>query len=624
MQSLERDSRRTFDANGLGARAPAECPPRVLFLASADLAEFSYVSPSFEDLFGLPTSTLLAQPGSWIDAVHHDDRSRFTDALSSARRAGQCTVKFRLARPDGDVRNVRCEMAVRRGAVERAAAVLGIFEDLTNQPNDADLLAANEHRLKTIVNNTPSVAIQAYDIDGRVVMWNVAAAQVFGWPEREAIGQTLDELILDEKSFRKFVALLRQMDRTGEPVGPMEWDFRRRDGSRGTVYSTIFSVQQRDGSRLFVCMDVDITDRKSTEAALSTTLRLNQQIIEAIPGGVVHISPDGRVYRANGAAVAILGLPHDELTRRSVQDFAGATFYEDGSPCQVDDYPVTECLRTGQRAGPLTIGVRRPDGLISWAVFTAIPMIDHKTQQVLGAVVTFIDITERKQFEQRQQLFIREMDHRIRNNLSSLLTLIDMSRRKATDVNAFATSISGQVKAIAAVHSLIGDAHRRTLRNIIHAITPGDHIGKVQARGEHVSIPARQVTPLAMVLHELMTNSLKYGALRSSAGAIGVDWIVERSGDATGSATGGADGATHVQMSWRESGGPALGDDPPEGAGTQLMRGLIKTELRGTLELSYPRDGAWHRIMITLDAPETDDTIPADQPAHAPNLAISP
>jgi PAS domain S-box-containing protein len=590
----------------------AQQPRPVLFLANADLSRFTHISPAFEELFGRPSSFLLSRPGAWRDLVHPDDRDRLGQLLARTSRKDQCAVSFRIVRPDGEIIHARCDVAIRTDA-GRGDEIVGAVEAIDDRAVGVQSLAANNLRLQTIVNNTPSVAIEAYDIDGRVIMWNVAAEQLFGWTEREAIGRTLDELILDEQSNREFVAMLRQIDRTGEPMGPMEWSFRHRHGAGGTLRSTIFPVQQHDGSRIFVCMDIDITDRKSTEAALSATEQLNQQIIEAIPGGVVHVSAEGHIYKANRGAVDMLGLAYDDLTKRYVQDFAGETFNEDGTPCSIEDYPVTICLRTGRPAGPRTVGVRRPDGAMSWAVFNAIPVIDHTSRRAHGAVVTFVDITERKQFEQRQALFIREMDHRIRNNLSSLLTLIDMSRRKATDVDAFATSISGRVKAIAAVHSLIGDAHRRTLRNIIHAITPGDHIGKVQARGEHVSIPPRQITPLAMVLHELMTNSLKHGALRAPAGVIRIDWIVRRD----------EEDAMQVHMSWRESGGPGIVDQPSEGVGAQLMRGLIKAELRGSLEQFYPRDGAWHRIIITLDASEPEVAVLADHAGQHTSLAGS-
>ena len=115
------------------------------------------------------------------------------------------------------------------------------------------------------------------------------------------------------------------------------------------------------------------------------------------------MSPEGSIVRANAEAARILGLVYDDLLQRFVADFALQTIWEDGSPCAVEDYPVTKCLATHQPQSATTIGVRRLDGAVSWAVFTAIPLRDPTTGGVTGAVVTFLDITERKRAEEDRQ-----------------------------------------------------------------------------------------------------------------------------------------------------------------------------------------------------------------------------
>jgi two-component system, cell cycle sensor histidine kinase and response regulator CckA len=132
--------------------------------------------------------------------------------------------------------------------------------------------------------------------------------------------------------------------------------------------------------------------------ALRDSEELNLRILEAVPGGVVHVDAEGRVVRANQAALEILGLRYDELTRRYVQDFEGITLREDGSPCPADEYPVVMALRTGRSQPPMTIGVQSPGGKVRWAVFRAVPLLEDGI--VTGAVVTFIDITVRREAEE--------------------------------------------------------------------------------------------------------------------------------------------------------------------------------------------------------------------------------
>jgi PAS domain S-box-containing protein len=131
------------------------------------------------------------------------------------------------------------------------------------------------------------------------------------------------------------------------------------------------------------------------------TRELNARLIEALPGGVVEVGRDGSILNANAEAMRILGLSFEALTRRVVADFESETIFEDGSPATASQYPVSRALRTGQPQPAVTLGVRRRDGDVSWAVYKAVATRDPTTQEVTGAVVTLLDITERKRFEDK-------------------------------------------------------------------------------------------------------------------------------------------------------------------------------------------------------------------------------
>ncbi|HWA77394.1 MAG TPA: response regulator [Polyangiaceae bacterium] len=140
---------------------------------------------------------------------------------------------------------------------------------------------------------------------------------------------------------------------------------------------------------------------KLDKAELSASKELNERLIEALPGGVVQVGKDGALLRANAEALRILGMSYDTLTQRYVGDFATQTIFEDGSPAPVSEYPVTKALVTGLTQPATTMGVRKPNGEIAWAVFRAVPTRDASTQEINGAVVSFFDITERKHFEDK-------------------------------------------------------------------------------------------------------------------------------------------------------------------------------------------------------------------------------
>jgi PAS domain S-box-containing protein len=133
--------------------------------------------------------------------------------------------------------------------------------------------------------------------------------------------------------------------------------------------------------------------------AQESTDELVRRLIEAMPGGVVQVGADGSIQAANAEALRILGYSYDAATKRYTHDWSGETLREDGSPCPVEDYPVSRAMMTGQAQPPMTIGIRQPGGELCWAVFTAVPLRD--ADQVTGAVVTFLDVTAQRQSEAR-------------------------------------------------------------------------------------------------------------------------------------------------------------------------------------------------------------------------------
>jgi PAS domain S-box-containing protein len=165
-------------------------------------------------------------------------------------------------------------------------------------------------------------------------------------------------------------------------------------------------LRDREGKVIGVAgVAVDIGERLKTLTELRQTEEVTRRILEAVPAGIVLVSAQGEVLDANRKAVEILGLSYDKLRKRFVQEFEPDTIFEDGRLCPADDYPVSRCLRSREPQDPMTIGVKRPDGQIAWCVFTAIPATHPVTNEFIGVVVTFHDISQRKQEElERAQL----------------------------------------------------------------------------------------------------------------------------------------------------------------------------------------------------------------------------
>ena len=149
-----------------------------------------------------------------------------------------------------------------------------VYAEMASRQLVEDHLHKVEAQLEATLERAPHIAIQWYDREGRVCFWNHASEENYGYTAAEAMGKTLDQLILAPDEADKFHRSLGILDATGKATGPTEYQLRNRQGQRKWVEAMQFVIPGNTADEpLFVCMDVDITERKQAEE----TLRLNKQ-----------------------------------------------------------------------------------------------------------------------------------------------------------------------------------------------------------------------------------------------------------------------------------------------------------------------------------------------------------
>ncbi|MGB7655119.1 MAG: HWE histidine kinase domain-containing protein [Novosphingobium sp.] len=197
-------------------------------------------------------------------------------------------------------------------------------------------------------------------------------------------------------------------------------------------------------------------------------------------------------------------------------------------------------------------------------------------------------IEERRFFEwQASQLQVRdtlmlELNHRVKNTLANVLSIITLTRRKATDLDSFAESLSGRVRALSATHDILTAQQwsSATLESIVRAeLAP--YLGRDEAQAE-ISGPEILLAPntalsLGLAIHELATNAAKYGALSDGLGRVSISWAVN-------------DGET-IKLDWTESGGPKVAQPDRTGFGTNLLRKTVSHELGRDVILDFAPGG---------------------------------
>ena len=198
------------------------------------------------------------------------------------------------------------------------------------------------------------------------------------------------------------------------------------------------------------------------------------------------------------------------------------------------------------------------------------------------------DITIRKEAEKRQLLLAREVDHRARNALAVVQAIVRLTR--ASTQESYIAAVEGRIHALAQAHTLLSEtrwqgAHIERLVSEEMAPYRGANNARVKIAGPPVFLPPEKAQNLALALHELATNSAKYGALSVANGTVNVGWQA-RSG--------------MVNLHWEESGGPAVSQPTSQGFGTKIMNASIKHQLGGNVAWDWRTAGLHCTLQIPI------------------------
>jgi two-component sensor histidine kinase len=202
------------------------------------------------------------------------------------------------------------------------------------------------------------------------------------------------------------------------------------------------------------------------------------------------------------------------------------------------------------------------------------------------------DITRRKRNEERQDLLSAELDHRVKNVLARVAAVIRHTRRRSGTTDEFVNALDGRIQSIAAAHTLLSQSRWSgvSLTDLIRRqLAPYTIDANTMISGQDVMLTPAQTQAVAMVIHELVTNAAKHGALSSPNGRVSVSWECT-----------GADATAILTITWRELGSPPIAAPVQSGYGSSLIRDLIPHELGGTVDLVFAFDGACCKIEIPL------------------------
>jgi PAS domain S-box-containing protein len=203
------------------------------------------------------------------------------------------------------------------------------------------------------------------------------------------------------------------------------------------------------------------------------------------------------------------------------------------------------------------------------------------------------EIAERREAEKHRELLINELNHRVKNTLATVQSVAAQTLRMSDLDLEVRSRLDARLIALSDAHNLLTEHNWEgaTLDRVVEiALRPhrSDREERIESQGPKVHLPPKTALAVAMALHELATNAIKYGALSSESGRISVRWQVSEEND-----------HEKLHMRWVEEGGPAVTPPIRKGFGTRLIKRGLAADLGGSVQLTFPATG----VVCIIDAP---------------------
>lgn len=299
-----------------------------------------------------------------------------------------------------------------------------------------------------------------------------------------------------------------------------------------------------------------------------------QTVLDTALDGVIVMSVEGQIIGWNAVAERTFGWSPDEAIGQRLSELIIPPAYRDGHERGLSHY-----LATGE--GPvldrhIEVAALHRDGS-EFPVELSVTASEQFGDKLFVGFVR--DISERKAESERQRRILQESEHRVKNMLTVVAAIAQQTARACSDMQSFNKAFAGRLESLARAHELlVGQVWQDvSLTALVERVLGADVVaGRARYGGPEILLKPGQVLGLSMILHELYTNAVKYGALCDDQGRLSLEWQQE-------------DGAAVLR--WEEVGVPCAPDVPSSGFGHRMIAMSVKSDLKGTIERDWRPDG---------------------------------
>lgn len=377
------------------------------------------------------------------------------------------------------------------------------------------------------------------------------------------------------------LARFRHTLATGEPYHSADTVEQRADIDEVESYDwQLERVRLPNGAFGVVCYFYDMTARRRAEAAVRESEARFRNMADHAPVMIWVTERDGSCSFLNQTWSAFTGVePSQALGFGWVE-----TIHRDDAQATED---VMRRAAREQAPFEIELRVRRNDGEYRWCLGTGGPRYNDRGV-FLGHIGSVIDIHERRVAEEHRKLLLDELNHRVKNTLAIVQSIAQQTFKREGDAQALRRAFEGRLAALAGAHSILTATQWESmpLQDVAaEAIRMcGIARRRVRIAGPDLTLAPRPAIAIALALHELCTNALKYGALSNDDGVVDVEWRVE---------------SETLHIRWSESGGPAVSPPAQRGFGSAMIERLLAQDIEGDVQMAFEPEG----LVCTIEAP---------------------
>lgn len=361
----------------------------VVWMTTADLRRILYVSPVYEEIFGLKCSDLYENPTAWRDIIVEEDRGVVLDYLKTSTGADKASYlypEFRILRPDGKIRWISVVAFPVRDEKGSVSRIVGISSDVTQQRAMEIQLRASEERYRRIFQQNPvsMLLIDSESLD--ILLVNDAAVEHYGWSHEEFSRMNLKDMRPGDD-----VEIAEQIYKDAKTVHKVSagvWKHRKKNGT--VIFVDITTIlMDFDGKEACLAICIDVTKEIKARESLLESEAKYRILVENADVSMV-ILQKGRVKYASPRTEAVLGCTCQQLTEGNVFDL----IHLEDRRMVVERY---KKRLAGEGFQPCSIRIIDSAGKERWVFLTA-ALASWEGETAVLAVLR--DITEHKQMEQ--------------------------------------------------------------------------------------------------------------------------------------------------------------------------------------------------------------------------------